>query len=252
MKLPNLNIIEAQLTAHQVSADLEQVETALAVTPITLSEDSDTAAEHSDTLIEIQDFQLHDESSTPDQQLGTKKRIYKSRRKKGGWPTTRYIPSKDVKAILEGIHQLTKLKKRLTHFITLRPPPRILGDQAQKLWCRRKIQNLQRKFARRHAKFIACHVYEKKDNGPLHVHILVHVPKRLSEVLTEMHSPPEIDIRPARAFHTTYIVKNRKWQGPECEKWLRNRLGLRWQKGTAFRGKRWDWSTDAKRLLKIA
>ncbi len=77
------------------------------------------------------------------------------------------------------------------------------------------------------------------------------MPKRLFSLFAEMSSLPEIDVILARPDHKKYITKNRRWQGPEREKWLRDLLGLHWQKGSSFKGKRWNWSSDAKAILDL-
>lgn len=60
-------------------------------------------------------------------------------RNRGGWPISRYLKFDDLRAISEGIHALESQKKGFTHFVTLRPPSEVKGDQSQKLWCRRQI-----------------------------------------------------------------------------------------------------------------
>jgi hypothetical protein len=259
MKARNPALMENKLTAHEVTAQqvtaqqvtvaITAIDKPLNIATTTLSPLGHNAEGVAYTLTDIQAWQATAKPTAPDDSPPKRKRARKPRPNKGGWPTTHYISNNDVRSILDGLHQLERLKRRLTHFVTLKPPPCVEGDQPQKVWCRRQIDNIRRKLSRRRMKFVACYVYEKKDGGPIHVHLLVHIADHVSDLLSIIHNPPEIDVRPARPDHKAYITKNRKWQGPEREKWLRERIGLRWQKGAAFRGKRWDWSADAKKLL---
>ena len=188
--------------------------------------------------------------NAPERRGVTKKNAQKRRvrRKKGGWPTTSGFRFKEVAAVKEGAFRIRTSGRDFTAFVTLRPPSDLEGDQPRKVWCRRKIQNIQRKFARRGLPFISLAVYEKPIGGKLHVHLLIHVPQKHYAMLKAMENLPEVDVRLRTAKHLPYVLKNRLPMQPDFEEKISKTL--RRKKAAKFRGKRWSFSRDALAIIK--
>ena len=177
----------------------------------------------------------------------SKKRKRPSKKKTGGWPVTKYLHWWEVKTIKDSVHRLTGAGFKPDTFLTLRPPPEIVEDAERKLWCRRKLGNIQRLFRRGDQKFCAVSVFEKPLGGQIHMHTILFCPSGLKAKLNNMHSHPEIDVRPARERHTAYVLKNRRPLSPDFEANIKHQIS--WKKAAPFRGKRWVISPDAQQIL---
>jgi hypothetical protein len=153
----------------------------------------------------------------------------------------------DAKSIKDGIHVLKTAGVSLNYFVSIHPPSNIHEDQNRKVSCRRKIDIIRRRLLRNGCKFIALIVYEKALKGCLHVHLLLHIPKGFGSLLEGYHALPEVDVRPTKRQHETYILKSRLPLNPEIEISLRALLPR--VKAAPFRGRRWSWTTDAKTYL---
>ena len=79
----------------------------------------------------------------------------------------------------------------------------------------------------------------------LHLHMLVHVPKRLLKEFSGWGDGIVTDIRPASPKHIGYITKQRHPLPPDLEKVVSHRR----KKGEPFKGRRWSLTPDAKALM---
>ena len=150
-----------------------------------------------------------------------------------------------MKEIHEAHHGAAKARRPLNVFVSIRPPSHITDDATRKKLCYRLASHIGQKLRRRGAPFIAVRVFEKDIGGMLHLHMLVHVPKRLLKEFSGWGDGIVTDIRPASPKHIGYITKQRHPLPPDLEKVVSHRR----KKGEPFKGRRWSLTPDAKALM---
>ena len=139
-------------------------------------------------------------------------------KKRGGWLATTGLKWSDVKETYDVDHAAAKAGRRLNHFVSIRPPSHITDDAARKKHCYRLASHIGQKLGRRGAPFIAIRIFEKDIGGLLHLHMLVHVPRRLMHEFSGWGDLIVTDIRPAVTKHIGYITKQRQPLPPDLEK----------------------------------
>jgi len=182
----------------------------------------------------------------PGGRSGSRRRSKKSPGKsRGGWPKTTGLTWSDVKETSDVDHAAAKAGRRLNRFVSIRPPSHITDDALRKKLCYRLASHIGQKLRRCGAPFIAIRVFEKDIGGMLHLHMLVHVPKRLLKEFSGWGDGLITDIRPASPKHLGYITKQRHPLPPDMER----RVSHRRKKGEPFKGRRWSLTPDLKALL---
>ena len=152
--------------------------------------------------------------STPRRQSssrsGTRRRTSKKPdKRKGGWRKTTGLKWEEVKSIHAIFMALSKARKRLTMFVSIRPPSHIIDDAKRKKLCYRQASHLAQKFRRLGLPFIAIRVFEKDIGGLLHLHLLVHVPRRWLNNIACWSDGLVTHMCPAVRKHVSYITKQR-------------------------------------------
>jgi len=150
----------------------------------------------------------------------------------------------EVKEISDICHDAKKANKPLNLFVSIRPPSHITDDAERKKLCYRRASHIGQKLKRRGHPFVAVRVFEKDVDGLLHVHMLLHVSRQLTQEATSWGDGLITDIRPASPKHLGYITKQRHPLPPDMER----RVSHRRKKGEPFKGRRWSLTPDAKAL----
>lgn len=177
---------------------------------------------------------------------GSRRRAKKRpRNRRGGWKPTTGLTWSNVQEIHEAHHGAAKAGMPLNRFVSIRPPSHIADDATRKKLCYRLASHIGQKLGRRGAPFIAIRVFEKDIGGLLHLHMLVHVPRRLMTEFSGWGDLIVTDIQPAAPVHIGYITKERHPLPPDLEKVVSHRR----KKGEPFKGRRWSLTPDLKALL---
>ena len=166
-------------------------------------------------------------------------------KRKGGWRKTTGLTWWEVKSIHATVMALSKAGKRLTMFVSIRPPSHIIDDAKRKKLCYRLESHLAQKLGRLGLPFIALRVFEKDIGGLLHLHLLIHVPRRWLNHVACWSDGIVTHIRPAVRKHVSYITKQRHSLPPDAEKAVSHHR----KKGEPFKGRRWSLTKDAKAVL---
>jgi hypothetical protein len=164
--------------------------------------------------------------------------------------------SPDLRA--QGVHgaiELARQGRPLNVMVTYRPPEG-LSDAKAKRWINLRHGRIGQALKRRDHAFIGLKVFEKRPGERLHAHGLYHVPKLCMDVIERAVDVFELrarwgqkgdepmHARPAKADAVGYVLKQRRWAGPDIES---NRLRpLRYQRGGAIVGVRLSFTKDAK------
>jgi hypothetical protein len=143
----------------------------------------------------------------------------------------------------------------LNVMVTFRPPDG-LSDAEGKRWVSLKHARIGQALKRHGHAFIGLKVFERRRGGRLHAHALYHVAKRCMDVIERAVDVFErrakrgqkgdvpTHARPASASDVGYVLKQRRWAGPDIEG---NRpRPLRYQRGDAIVGVRLSFTKDAK------
>lgn len=184
---------------------------------------------------------------------GPSRHAIKARR--GGWRSTRCI-SPDLRRIAEhGAIELARQGCALNVMVTYRPREG-LSDAQAKRWVDLRHGRIGQALKRRDHAFIGLKVFEKRPGGRLHAHGLYHVAKRCLDVIkraVDVFEPrprrghkgdAPMHARPANANALDYVLKQRRWAGPDIEGHRPRRL--RYQRGAAIVGTRLSFTKDAK------
>ena len=182
----------------------------------------------------------------PGGRSGTRRRASKKpRNRRGGWKPTTGLTWSNVQDVHEAHHGAAKAGMPLNRFVSIRPPSHITDDATRKKLCYRLASHIGQKLRRRGAPFIAIRVFEKDIGGLLHLHMLVHVQRRLMKEFSGWGDLIVTDIRPAAPVHIGYITKQRHPLPPDLEKVVSHQR----KKGVPFKGRRWSLTPDLKALL---
>lgn len=186
----------------------------------------------------------------------TSGRSAKARR--GGWRSTTCL-APNLRA--QGIHCAIELARQgcpLNVMVTYRPPEE-LSDAEAKRWINLRHGRIGQALKRRGHVFIGLKAFEKRPGDHLHAHGLYHVAKRCMDVIEravdvfERRGRPgqkgdaPLHARPSKADDVDYVLKQRRWAGPDIEG-SRPRC-LRYQRGAPIVGVRLSFTKDAKAII---
>jgi hypothetical protein len=172
----------------------------------------------------------------------------RKRRKKGGWRALAGLTWAQVKDVRECAKLATEAGLPLNAFFTIKADWRCSTDQARKRGISRKIAHLGQALkgrgrTPRQIHFVAVTVYEKKQGGILHAHVLAHVEN--FAFARQISDGAIVNVIRARPNHLDYITKQRLPFSPEVEAghWRYR------QSSEKIVGARLSFSTDAKALI---
>jgi hypothetical protein len=167
------------------------------------------------------------------------------KKRRGGWPPTRWLAWDDVKEIVSIIHELTRLGFAPTHLITIMPHEG--NDSDRKRFCTRETAHLGQALKRHSAVHVGITIFENSATADLHAHHLVHVPRGERATVERRHRPPEVHVRRIRTLEAVlrYLTKERRHLSPDFEE----RIRRRWQRCRPVPGKKWTMTRKAKELL---
>jgi hypothetical protein len=139
--------------------------------------------------------------------------------------------------------------------VTYRPPEG-LSDAKAKRWINLRHARTGQALKRRGHAFIGLKVFEKRPGDRLHAHGLYHVAKRCMDVIEKavdvferrarrgQKGDAPMHARPSNADALGYVLKQRRWAGPDIEN-TRFRRMLH-QRSTPIVGVRLSFTKDAK------
>jgi hypothetical protein len=178
--------------------------------------------------------------------------------RQGGWRSTRCL-SPDLRA--QGVHGAIELARqgyRLNVMVTYRPPEG-LSDAEAKRWINLRHGRIGQTLKRRGHAFIGLKVFEKQPGERLHAHGLYHVARRCMDVIERavdvfeqrarwgQKGDAPMHARPANTDALGYVLKQRRWAGPDIEN---SRFHpLRYQRGAAIVGVRLSFTKEAKAII---
>jgi hypothetical protein len=142
--------------------------------------------------------------------------------------------------------------------VTYRPPEG-LSDAEAKRWINLRHGRIGQALKRRGHAFIGLKAFEKRRGDRLHAHGLYYVAKRCMDVIERavdvferrarrgQKGDAPMHARPANAAALGYVLKQRRWAGPDIEN-SRSRRML-YQKSTPIVGVRLSFTKDAKAII---
>jgi hypothetical protein len=157
------------------------------------------------------------------------------RPRKPGWPSTTGLLWSEVKEIYEINNATERLGIPLNAFVSINPDDTFISDSIRKRACYKLESNFLSRLRRKGVPFLALRVFEKKIDGSLHMHLLIHLPRFLINEAIQW-SNSNIDIRKSGKHHIGYITKQRHPQHPNFERLVKHTR----QKSASFCGKRWS------------
>jgi hypothetical protein len=178
--------------------------------------------------------------------------------RQGGWRSTRCL-SPDLRG--DGVHgaiELARQGRSLNVMVTYRPPEG-LSDAEAKRWINLRHGRIGQTLNRRGHAFIGLKVFEKRPGYRLHAHGLYHVAKRCMDVIERavdvferrprrgQKGDAPMHARPSNADGVDYVLKQRRWAGPDIES--RRFHPLRYQRGAAIVGVRLSFTKEAKAII---
>ena len=173
-----------------------------------------------------------------------KNRRARKRKKCRGWRPTTGLKWKEVKEISSISHMADEAGLSFNLFVSISPSSDQVSDTDRKRACYKLEGNFSDRLKRRGVPFLALRVFEKRANGNLHMHLLVHVPKNLlDESVTWSNAITDIKIR--ERHHIAYITKQRHPLKPDFERVTKHQR----QRGSAFKGRRWSISKKLSAAL---
>lgn len=181
---------------------------------------------------------LHTVVALPVSETACQKSIRKRKsrgRRLSGWKRTTGLRWTEVKGIGELDHIAQAAGFPLNLFISINPEETLFTDSDRKRTCYKLEGNFASRLKRRGVPFVAIRVFEKKTDGLLHLHLLVHVPPALMKTVISW-SNPVTTINPRSDVHLSYITKQRHPLPPDFEQFV----GHKRQKSVPFKGRRWS------------
>jgi hypothetical protein len=181
-----------------------------------------------------------------------------ARARRGGWRPTSCL-SHDLRA--SGVHGAIELARQRCplHIMVTYRPPEGLSDAEAKRWINLRHGRIGQALNRRGHAFIGLKVFEKQPGDHLHAHGLYHVAKRCTYVIERavdvferrarrgQKGDAPVHARPSNADGVDYVLKQRRWAGPDIE--ARRPRRLRYQRGAAIVGVRLSFTKDAKAII---
>ena len=186
---------------------------------------------------------------------------HSKRARRGGWRSTSCL-SPDLRA--QGVHGAIELARQgcpLNIMVTYRPLEG-LSDAEAKRWINLRHGQIGQALKRRGHAFIGLKVFEKRPGERLHAHGLYHVPKRCMAIIERavdvfeqrarrgQKGDAPMHARPANTDGVDYVLKQRRWAGPEIEgrrpRRPRRPRCPRYQRGAVIVGVRLSFTKDAK------
>jgi hypothetical protein len=139
--------------------------------------------------------------------------------------------------------------------VTYRPPEG-LSDAEAKRWINLRHGRIGQALKRRGHAFIGLKAFEKRPGDRLHAHGLYHVAKRCMDVIERavdvfeqrarrgQKNDAPMHARPANADALGYVLKQRRWAGPDIENSRFRRM--LYQRSAPIVGVRLSFTKDAK------
>jgi hypothetical protein len=160
---------------------------------------------------------------------------------------------------VHGAIELARQGCPLNVMVTYRPPEG-LSDAEAKRWINLRHGRIGQALKRRGHAFIGLKVFEKRSGDRLHAHGLYHVAKRCVNVIERavdvferqrarqgQKGDAPVHARPSNANDVDYVLKQRRWAGPDIESARPRRL--RYQRGAPIVGVRLSFTKDAKAII---
>ena len=157
---------------------------------------------------------------------------------------------------MHGTIELARQDSPLNVMVTYRPPEG-LSDAEAKRWINLRHGRIGQALKRRGHAFIGLKVFEKRPGDRLHAHGLYHVAKRCVDVIERavdvferqrarqgQKGDAPVHARPSNANDVGYVLKQRRWAGPDIE--VARHRRLRYQRGAPIVGVRLSFTKDAK------
>ena len=176
-------------------------------------------------------------------------------RRRGGWRSTRCISKELRELAVHGAIELARQGYPLNVMVTYRPPDD-LSDAEGKRWIALRHARIGQALERNGHAFIGLKAFEKRPGARLHAHALYHVTRSCMGVIENAVDLFERNPKrgqkgdvPIHGRHATpedvgYVLKQRRWAGPNIE-----RSRLRWlpyQQGDTIVGTRVSFTKAAK------
>jgi hypothetical protein len=155
--------------------------------------------------------------------------------------------------------ELARQGRPLNVMVTYRPPEG-LSDAEAKRWINLRHGRIGQALKRRGHAFIGLKVFEKRPGDPLHAHGLYHVAKRCRDVIERavdvferrarrgQKGDAPVHARPSNADGVDYVLKQRRWAGPDIEE--RRPRRLPYQQGAPIVGVRLSFTKEAKAIIR--
>jgi hypothetical protein len=177
-------------------------------------------------------------------------------RRRGGWPSTRYISRELCREMRAGAGLLALAGYPFTVFATARAPLGLTDGQAKR-HIARSFARLGQALERKGHGYIGLNGYEKPLGGLLHGHALLHVRreclpvvKRWADRFDERPARPHDQVegvalhaRPAVRSDLAYVLKQHRFKGPF------ERPGEFWQRSAPFAGTRVSFTKMARAII---
>ena len=156
---------------------------------------------------------------------------------------------------MHGTIELARQDSPLNVMVTYRPPEG-LSDAEAKRWINLRHGRIGQALKRRGHAFIGLKVFEKRPGDRLHAHGLYHVARRDMDIIKRAADVFEqktrrsqkgdapMHARPANANALDYVLKQRRWAGPDIENSRIRRM--LYQRSTPIVGVRLSFTKDAK------